>query len=293
MESPIQSLWIGDHLSAMEHMAITSFLRHGHIFHLYVYQRPAGIPEGTVVRDANEILPAARIFKYRKHDSYAGFSNFFRYKLLLERGGWWVDLDLICLKPFRFPSECVFSSEIDMGVAKVASCALKAPAGSEIFKYAWQVCETLDPCKLKWGQSGPKLMAQCVEKFGLQQYVQPPNVFCPIDYDDWETVLGASAQPRVGQQTLAARHQDHVLARPVDCRTCGANALHGKWQLVKATAVGFAVFDRQARHARGDRKRHIGSQGLGISRKTGFKIGIDRQVHGSAKFTQMVQHVIP
>jgi hypothetical protein len=203
MESPIQSLWIGDHLSAMEHMAIASFLRHGHTFHLYVYQRPAGIPEGTVVRDANEILPAARIFKYREYDTYAGFSNFFRYKLLLERGGWWVDLDLICIKPFRFPTEYVVSSEMEAGIPKISNCAIKAPAGCQVLEHAWQVCETLDPGKLKWGQSGPKLMAQCVEKFGLQPYVQPPNVFCPIDYDDWETVLGASAQPRVGEQTYA------------------------------------------------------------------------------------------
>jgi hypothetical protein len=187
----------------MEHTAIGSFLRHGHIFHLYVYQRPTGIPEGTIVRDANEILPAARIFKYRKYDSYSGFSNFFRYKLLLERGGWWVDTDVMCLRPFRFSSEYVFSSEIDTGVAKVTSCAMRAPPGSEIFKYAWQVCETFDLRQLKWGQSGPGLMSRCVEKYGLQQLVQPPHVFCPINYIDWESVLNPSVQHRFGEQTYA------------------------------------------------------------------------------------------
>ena len=198
MQSPIQSLWVGDHLSAMEHMAIASFLRHGHIFHLYVYQRPTGIPEGTTVRDANEILPAARIFKYRKYDSYAGFSNFFRYKLLLERGGWWVDMDLICLKPFRFPAEYVFSSEMEAGRPTINGGAMKAPVGSQIFKYAWQVCQTFDPRKLKWGQSGPALMSRCVEKCALRQFVQPPDVFCPIHGSDWETVLDSSIQHRFG-----------------------------------------------------------------------------------------------
>src|SRR5580698_9560242 len=100
---PIQSLWVGDRLSAMEQLAIKSFLFHGHPFHLYVYQATEGIPEGTIVQDANEILPATSIFKYSEHNSYAGFANFFRYKLLVERGGWWVDMDVICLKPFRFP----------------------------------------------------------------------------------------------------------------------------------------------------------------------------------------------
>jgi mannosyltransferase OCH1-like enzyme len=187
----------------MGHMAISSFLRHGHTFHLYVYQRPTGIPEGTIVLDANEILPPARIFKYREYDSYAGFANFFRYKLLLERGGWWVDTDMMCLQPFRFPSEYVFSSEIDRGVAKVTNSAMKAPPGSEIFKYAWQVCEKLDPGKLKWGQAGPELMSRCVEKYALQQFVEPPHVFCPINYTDRGTILDPSIQHRFGEQTYA------------------------------------------------------------------------------------------
>ena len=43
--------------------------------------------------------------------SLAAFSNLFRYKLLLERGGWWVDTDVICLRPFRVRDELVIASE--------------------------------------------------------------------------------------------------------------------------------------------------------------------------------------
>ena len=43
---------------------------------------------------------ASDIFRYRDNGSYAGFANFFRYELLRKRGGWWVDLDTICLRPF-------------------------------------------------------------------------------------------------------------------------------------------------------------------------------------------------
>jgi hypothetical protein len=187
----------------MEHMTIASFLRHGHSFHLYVYQPPSGIPEGTVVLDANEILPAARIFKYRDHDTFAGFANFFRYKLLLERGGWWVDTDMLCLKPFRFPAPYVFSSEVEAGKPKINNGAMHAPPGSPVFKRAWEICETLDPGKLKWTEAGPLLMSRCVEECGLQQFVQPPEVFCPIDYTDWETVLNPSRQHQFPERTHA------------------------------------------------------------------------------------------
>src|SRR5579883_2826667 len=71
----------------MERLCIASFLKHGHEVHLYVYQDTEGIPPGTVVRDGREILPESRIFMYREYATYAGFANFFRYKLLLEKGG--------------------------------------------------------------------------------------------------------------------------------------------------------------------------------------------------------------
>jgi len=95
----------------MEQLSICSFLLNGHDYHLYIYDHVKNIPAGTVIRDANEVLPAARIFQYKHRPSYAGFANLFRYKLLFERGGWWVDTDTICLKAFDFHDEYVFSTQ--------------------------------------------------------------------------------------------------------------------------------------------------------------------------------------
>jgi hypothetical protein len=44
------------------------------------------IPNGVTIHDANKIIPAEKIFKYKNNGSYAGFANLFRYKLLLEKG---------------------------------------------------------------------------------------------------------------------------------------------------------------------------------------------------------------
>jgi hypothetical protein len=108
MSRVIQSLWVGGRLSTMEQLCIRSFQAHGHEFVLYVYEATEGVPPGTVVMDANTIIPASRIFTYREHQTYAGFANFFRYKLLLERGGWFVDADMVCLRPFGFDDDYVF-----------------------------------------------------------------------------------------------------------------------------------------------------------------------------------------
>ena len=120
-----------------------------------------GDTPGTVIKDASEILPASRIFQYKHFATYAGFANFFRYKLLLERGGWWVDTDTICLKPFDFPEPQVFATEVFRGEAVVTSGIIKAPVGSAAMAYAWDVCQAKDPEKLVWGETGSVLLSGC------------------------------------------------------------------------------------------------------------------------------------
>ena len=199
----IQGLWIGPELSAMEQLSIASFLKHGHEYHLYVYGEMKNLSPGCVLRDANEILPRASVFQYQQYPSYAGFANFFRYKLLLERGGWWADTDVICLKPFDFSDAHVFASEMVSEAEVVASAILKAPAQSEAMAYAWAVCQGKQPENLVWGETGPRLVAEAVKKFALEKYRQPADVFCPIGYADWRKVIEPDAQLRFNESTCA------------------------------------------------------------------------------------------
>jgi len=200
----IQGLWIGSHLSVMEQLSISSFLLNGHDYHLYVYEDVQYIPTGTVVKDASEILPPSLIFQYKHRPSYAGFSNFFRYKLLLERGGWWSDTDTICLKPFDFPAEYVFSSEMNhKGREVVNSGVIKAPPGSEVMAYAWKVCQRKNPARLAWGETGPRLMAKAVKKCGLGHYKTSHEAFCPIDYEEWCKVLQPGFELLLTERTYA------------------------------------------------------------------------------------------
>lgn len=203
MNKIIQGLWIGPELSVMEQLSITSFLRNGHEYHLYVYDEPRNIPTGTVIKDGNEILPSSSIFQYRDSLSYAGFANFFRYKLILERGGWWVDTDTVCLKAFDFSEAYVFSSELSQGVEVVNSGIFKAPANSEVMAYAWGVCQTKDPKQLVWGETGPKLISEAVSHCGLEQYRLPSQVFCPLPFYQWHKVLEPDPIIVFGESTYA------------------------------------------------------------------------------------------
>jgi len=209
----IQGLWIGPALSALERLSLSSFLTNGHEYHLYVYSEVARVPQGVVIRDGNEILPSSMIFMYRDFKSYSGFSNFFRYKLLLDRGGWWADTDTVCLKPFDFQEDYVFSSEVIGENRYINSGIIKAPRGSEALAYAWQVCRSKNPEELVWGETGPRLMSDTVKRFSLERYAMSDSVFCPISVVDWEKVLDPEREWTFGETTRAIHMWNEVWRR--------------------------------------------------------------------------------
>ena len=179
----VQGLWIGGDLSNMERLSIMSFLKNGHEYHLYTYDAVGRIPGGVVVKDANEIIPREELFLVR--GGYSSFSDFFRWKLVLECGNWWVDTDAVCLRPLVFDSEYVFIG--GLGKPGTSDCItsglFKAPAQSPIMKWGWEQCQAMNPSTMTWGQAGPPLFTEAVHHVGFQKYIVPGRLFFPIVYD--------------------------------------------------------------------------------------------------------------
>lgn len=196
----IQGLWIGEELSVMEQLSITSFLKNGHPYHLYVYGGVRGVPEGAVLKDANDVIDSGKIFKYRQHDSYAGFANLFRYKLLLEKGGYWVDSDVVCLKPFRFESDHVFVKEhvkrnqLDRIRKRysVTNWVIKAPKGSKIMNFCYRVSAERDPNTLSWGETGPRLFRSAVAELEMEEFALLQEYLFPIGAEQWKQFINGS-----------------------------------------------------------------------------------------------------
>lgn len=208
----IQSLWIGPSLSALEQLALASFVHHGHPVDLYTYAGVEGVPAGVAVRDANAILPESKVFLYRDYNSYSGFSNYFRYRLLLERGGCWVDMDLVALRPLAFDDEHVFASEHARGREVVTTSFIKAPAGSPVMQRAWDICAQKDPAQIRWGETGPRLLDEVVASLGMQQLVRAPALFCPVRHGEWESLLDANP-PAIPDDAVAVHFWNEMWRR--------------------------------------------------------------------------------
>jgi len=185
----------------MEQLCIRSFLYHGHEFHLYAYEPPAGLPEGVILQNAAVIVQPSKVFKYADRDTYSGFSNLFRYKLLLEKGGFWVDMDMVCLAPIVFSQAHLFAEQFP---GELASCIIKAPAGSQVMAKCYQYAAGRDRKALYWGETGPRLLQAAVEHSGLLDEALPSQVFCPIPYPQHDVFTQAGSAARYADQIKPA-----------------------------------------------------------------------------------------
>jgi len=185
MSNIIQTLWIGDTLSCMEILSLNSFVKNDMEIHLYCYEDIKNVPDGVIIKDGKDILPKEDVFAYQVgpgKGSYSAFSNYFRYKLLYEKGGWWVDTDMVCLQPWEFEDEYVFCSEEDYDTHKpiLNTGAIKCPKGDKLMDYCYNECLKKDKKTLEWGIVGPRLLNEAVNKFNYNEYIKPIHTFCFI-----------------------------------------------------------------------------------------------------------------
>jgi Alpha 1,4-glycosyltransferase conserved region/Glycosyltransferase sugar-binding region containing DXD motif len=237
MADIIQSLWIGDSLGPLQLLSISSFLHFGHEYHLHCYQPIRNVPAGVVICDGNDTLPASSIFSYQYgpgKGSVAAFSNLFRYKLLLDQGGWWVDTDFVCVRPFAFPEPEVFASEAHKDSYQLTSAAMKLLPNHPVARACYEFAVRQDPATLQWGVIGPMLLTAVVRQSPWEGHHRQPVVFCPIPWWRWEWLADADPGPGssfITTETYAVHLWHEMWRRHERDRqaTFPATSLIGQW----------------------------------------------------------------
>ena len=184
----VSSLWIGKKLSPINIISINSFLHNSYKYNLYVYEEVENIPKGVNVLDGNDILPDSAIWYYGKgfnKGSPSSFSNEFRYTLLYENGGLWVDTDVVLLKKLELNDEFIFISEMNNEKRQVTTSMMYSKdSKQDIFKDCIDEIENVDKNSIRHGDIGPVLLDYKVREFNLMKYVKPIDEFCSIDWDE-------------------------------------------------------------------------------------------------------------
>lgn len=171
----VNGLWIGNYLSNIEILTIQSFLAAGHTFKLWVYEPVSNVPKGVNVCNANDIIPAAQIFRYKYANAYghgkgsvSGFSDIFRYKLLYDNGGWWVDMDICCLHPLKFNTPYFFRKHHDLDLV---GNMMKCPKGSQLMWDCYtEAKETINENNTDWHKP-IEILNRHVVQLGLSDFI--------------------------------------------------------------------------------------------------------------------------
>lgn len=225
MSNIMQSLWIGNQLSNLEKLSIKSFIDNGHEYHLYTYGPVSGVPKGTIIKDANEIVTKEEIFTY-KNGSYSAFSNYWRFHLLFKKGGWWVDTDLVSVKSIKdepyYNNDFVFVSEPDpkgngdYSVSEATTCMIKMKKNS---LPAWAAINIQKEHKPKilsgemtWG-SGPRTIIEIIKNYQLEKHILPWNYVCSCGWNDAQSLVDTYYAPKSDEViTKVEQIHDNMIA---------------------------------------------------------------------------------
>ncbi|MGB5076830.1 MAG: hypothetical protein WBO17_05060 [Sphingorhabdus sp.] len=191
----------------LERLCIASAKATGHQFTLWSYEPEAleGVPTGTDVRNAADVMPKERLLRYRDSGSVALGANLWRIELLAKGLGCWVDMDFIFLKPLRFESEYIFGWEYE---SWINNAVLLAPAGSPMVadlkaiprpnmcppwwgpknraKFYWRRFRegTMELEDYPWGTFSAGLVTHAVKRNRISEKAQPADVFYPVRWKD-------------------------------------------------------------------------------------------------------------
>jgi alpha 1,4-glycosyltransferase/glycosyl transferase-like sugar-binding protein len=206
----IQMFWHGAPLSRVEQLSLASFVHHGHPVHLYSYEPIEGVPMGVTLRDAREILAQDLLFRHRRTQSLAPFADWFRYRLLYERGGIWADADVVCLNPFDYAQPRVFGWQDE---ELINNAVIGLPAGDPLAKWMADSCEHPNRWlpyddfavrlrklrrlvlrgnrrgHIRWGENGPIGLTTAIRHFGYLDQALPVTDFYPVPHERFRVLF--------------------------------------------------------------------------------------------------------
>jgi hypothetical protein len=187
-------LWVRGDLSRMELLSVRSFLAHGHVVHLYTYEPPANAPAAVEIFDADAIVPR-HLAPERPGLPFTGgtmgsFSDYFRYHLLLARGGWWSDLDVVCLRPWQLDESALTASTEEFSTGLIANgFVLRFPPGHPVAAACVAALHDVDLATVGIDRTGPQLLDSILTEQSRRDLIFPRTVFAPVPWNASDRLL--------------------------------------------------------------------------------------------------------
>lgn len=148
---------------------------------------------GVEVIPADDVMPRGLFERIVSGSEIRQFSDIFRYAVLYEHGGLWMDSDVILLRPFPFRGEYFFNLQWRSGGTGHFVCGnviYSEPFSRHLRAlYKTSLKHFFGASVWEFGAVGPKLLSNYIASeagAALRDYVFGPTLFNPIDWTEIE-----------------------------------------------------------------------------------------------------------
>ncbi len=196
----IASCWIGPRINPLGHACISSFCARGFGFDLYTYEKVQDVPACAAMHDAAQILPRENVFV--AHGGLETATEQFAYRYLRMRGGWVVDLDVLC-NADAVPAVPIAFAEEKLGI--INNAVLKFPPAHPAVDALLDYVATIDPVTAPWGTTGPLALTKIFGgRADLAPYQLPMAAVYPIHWREVPKMLFAEFADEMEARVAAA-----------------------------------------------------------------------------------------
>ena len=174
-----------------------------------------------IYRQRGQLLfeKASTIMKYNNIDEIPTFSDLFRYKLLYEQGGTWLDTDMFLLKKLPHDKQIISSEFTHQSGAFKSDLFYKANIGVLRFEQYSPILEYVINRinKSKKPHSGTDRMLIFTKYIMKHDYlnVSPPRVYCPTAY--WSCAEQYTNTGYKKKYNVEALSNEYILQHSVGC----------------------------------------------------------------------------
>lgn len=170
------TFWQGGELPPLEWSCLESFVANGHRLRLFSFDRIT-VPSGVFLESAYNIAKKEDLFLFE--DSFSAYSNIFRYKFLLESGGWWIDSDVYCLTDDVPDCRYAWAHE---DVRLINGAILKFPQGDRSLEGIKDEALRINAGIQFWGELGPNLLTKHLSELASEDHFGSRRSFYPIHW---------------------------------------------------------------------------------------------------------------
>jgi hypothetical protein len=176
----VQTFWHGKMIGAYQLLCLKSFADRGHQVEVFSYDADLRFPGWIELRPAAEILPRDEVLRPLPDGRVAIHGNLFRYAVLHARGGWWIDPDVVLLKP-DLPDEKLFFGGLDV-FHGTSTGVLRFPKGHAIIKAALEQTRALGDTIGEWERAGAMLLTDLIRQNGMHATLRARAPLGPVSW---------------------------------------------------------------------------------------------------------------